>query len=241
MALGGSGRYNKYLYLLREEALERALSRHRAELRGEQVLDVGCGSGYWADFFQRKGVREYTGIDVSQVAISLVSQRFPHYRFYQGDLGEDFPLRDRFDLVTAFDVLYHITDDSKFEQALMNLSRLCAPNALVVITDYFDDRQTISAAHVKHRSLETYRESLSRHGFEVLSIAPVFYHLGRVVGLTVKDMNHSWMTNFLLAPFYFRGWFTFVLYHLDRLVLPKVDPLSPRAKTKLVLAKRRPN
>lgn len=238
--IGGGGRLNQYLYLLREEALVRVLESNAVDLSRTRVLDVGCGSGYWTSFFARHGALEYTGVDVSQVAIEALRLEFPDLTFHTADLGGSvFPAAGPFDLVNAFDVLYHIVDDDKFRAALKNLEQVTEAGGYLVITDYLDDRQPVSAQHVNHRSLERYRECLSLAGYEIVSIRPVFYLLGRNVGIWSKDINHSWFMNYLLAPFYFRGWLSGILYHLDRKWISSVDDQDPRAKTKILVARKR--
>ncbi|MBU1092078.1 class I SAM-dependent methyltransferase, partial [Patescibacteria group bacterium] len=76
-----------------------------------RILDVGCGTGenfYWLSKFG-----EVTGADTSELAVELADQKG------KAVLGrtEDLPFEDgTFDLVTAFDVLEHVTDDAKVLQ-----------------------------------------------------------------------------------------------------------------------------
>ena len=60
----------------------------------------------------------------------------------------------------------------------------------------------------------------------------------RVVGILSKDMNNGWLLNYTLAILYFRGWLTFIPYWLDLWLLPRIDPRSGGAKTKLLVARK---
>jgi len=182
LAAGLGGGYNRYLYRLRRKAVEEVVADLNLRLPETSVLDIGCGTGYWSSFFREMRVAEYTGLDVSQVAVDAVSREYPEYTYRALDVGKPFDLKKTFGLINAFDVLYHITDDEKFELCLRNLSRHANPGGILLIADYFDDRQKISASHVRHRSYEFYERVLTEAGFEILALKPVFYYLSRAVG-----------------------------------------------------------
>ena len=103
--------YNEACYTLRREVLDRALREVRVDPRSRRVLDVGCGSGFWADYYLRRGA-VYTGIDISSVSIERLARKYPQSRFIHSDVS-DAALEERYDAVNAFDVLYHITDDAR--------------------------------------------------------------------------------------------------------------------------------
>jgi len=93
------------------------------------ILDVGCGTGFFVDFYFKRGAKEITGIDITKTSISMLKEKYPAYNFYVADISDlNYPvkLKEKFDIINAFDVLYHITDDSKFEMAMHNISSLCA-------------------------------------------------------------------------------------------------------------------
>lgn len=55
------------------------------------ILDLGCGTGRWADKFKEKHIKEYVGIDFSQESIDLCKQQFAkhnNYKFYCGRLQQ---------------------------------------------------------------------------------------------------------------------------------------------------------
>ena len=68
---------------------------------GSSVLDLGCGSGDPADIEIAKK-HKVTGVDISQVQISLARQNVPTGRFLHGDAGTvEFPAAS-FDAVISF-------------------------------------------------------------------------------------------------------------------------------------------
>ena len=106
------------------------------------ILDVGCGTGGNLEWLATRG-RSY-GLDLSETALRLCRRRLregtrPGASATPGALicGElaRLPFADgSFDLVTAFDVLYHewVTDDAA---AMGELARVCRPGGYILITD----------------------------------------------------------------------------------------------------------
>lgn len=251
--LGGGDRINVHLYRLRKKSFDDLVSRHAIDLTAKSILDVGCGTGFWTAYFHNNCVSRYVGIDISPVVIAHCKRtfRYPRFDFYELDIGEetlrlDLPsgmderrLDERgFDIVNSYDVLYHIVDDVKFERAIENITAVMKAGALLIVTDYFFDHQRNVAPHIRFRSLQRYKEVLSMNGLTVVEIKPVFYLLGRVVEVHRKDENHSWVTNTVLLPFYFRGWGAPVLEWIDRWAVHLVSPMSEEVKTKILVARK---
>lgn len=65
---GLSLEYNRACYQLRVVQLDRALSEQRVELSARRVLDVGCGTGFFTDFYLRRGA-QVTGIDITNASV----------------------------------------------------------------------------------------------------------------------------------------------------------------------------
>jgi SAM-dependent methyltransferase len=69
-----------------------------------ELLDVGCGTGWLADHFER-----YTGVDASADAVAEAVQRGRNVR--QADVDERLPFEDsQFDAVILKDLLEHVAD-----------------------------------------------------------------------------------------------------------------------------------
>src|SRR4051794_25328415 len=70
--------FNRRLYRLRREVF---LDRVRAagiDVGGAEVLDVGSGTGFYVDRWHELGAAKVTGIDLTDVAVSTLRQRFPN-------------------------------------------------------------------------------------------------------------------------------------------------------------------
>jgi SAM-dependent methyltransferase len=131
--------FHEYLYRAMADSVERGLDRWgvRPEaLSGAQVLDVGSGVGFWIDFWQRKGARSITGIDLTQASAERLAERFPQLSFSQGDIAEPRPEWDgRFDLISAMSILHHIPSAQRWTAALANLGRMLKPGGRLIVMD----------------------------------------------------------------------------------------------------------
>jgi SAM-dependent methyltransferase len=81
-------------------------------VKGQSVLDVGCGVGAVA-FTLAEGGAIVTGIDFDQKNLAVAQEKFrhPHLTFIRGDATQDAALPDsRFDVVVLSNVLEHIAD-----------------------------------------------------------------------------------------------------------------------------------
>ena len=69
------------------------------------------------------------GVDIAEVAIEKLSRMYPEYTFYRMDIGNRVHELEKatFDVVSAMDVLFHIVDDNKYENALRNIYGLLRP------------------------------------------------------------------------------------------------------------------
>ncbi len=94
--------------------------------RFDSVLEIGCGEGHQtvhlADLAER-----ITGLDVSEKAIERARRRLPEAEFLVGDLANQ-PWVDevgRYDLVTACEVIYYMSDMPGFLRAIDRLGKTC--------------------------------------------------------------------------------------------------------------------
>jgi 2-polyprenyl-3-methyl-5-hydroxy-6-metoxy-1,4-benzoquinol methylase len=173
--------YNRACYRLRREVLARALREQGFDPSGRTVLDVGCGAGFFTRWYLEHGAR-VTGVDIAPTSVERLRQRHPQARFVLSDVSE-VALDARYDLVNAFDVLYHIVDDTRWERALVNLANATGPGGLLLVTDAFPAHErTSEAAHNRMRSLARYEQVLTARGLERVALKPTHVLLNRDLG-----------------------------------------------------------
>lgn len=142
---------------------------------GGSLLDVGCGTGYFAEAARRVGYR-VTGLDLSRPQLELARQRFGLSSLYPMALGEyarQAPVGS-FDVVTAFQVLEHVADPVSF---LADARRLLAPRGYVAIGvpnwrawPIFRDPLDAPPNHLTRWSPKSLTGALERGGFEVMKL-----------------------------------------------------------------------
>jgi predicted TPR repeat methyltransferase len=140
------------------------------------VLDVGSGTGFYIDRWKELGVKAIVGTDITGVAIAELKRKYPSDELYQVDIGGDLENLEnrRFDIVSAFDVLFHIVDDERFERAVRNIYSLLKRGGHFVFSDNFLHRETVRATLQVSRSLEEIEKILNAAGFRIIERAPMF-------------------------------------------------------------------
>jgi SAM-dependent methyltransferase len=171
--------YNRACYALRRSVLDRALREAGVDPRGRRVLDVGCGTGFFTRYYLDRGA-EVTGVDIAPVSVERLSAAHPEARFVLADVGETAP-EGRFDVVNAFDVLYHITDDGRWQTAVRHLCAAVDSMGTLLLTDTFAELPGL-AEHNRSRPLARYREILSATGLEIGEVYPTHVLLNRDLG-----------------------------------------------------------
>ncbi len=78
------------------------------QMNGECVLDLGCGYGYYSDYFDSIGANA-AGIDGSEKMIEIARERYPNLNFSVADIEKPLPFENEsFDIVFSNQVLMDI-------------------------------------------------------------------------------------------------------------------------------------
>lgn len=125
-----------------------------ARVSGEDVLDVGCGTGVFLRLCADRGSR-VTGIDAAAGLLELAKARVPEANLTLGDLQRLPYADDSFDLVTGFTSFFFADD---LVEALREAGRVAKPNAPVVIQVFGDparcDLEAVKGAISRFRGEE---------------------------------------------------------------------------------------
>jgi SAM-dependent methyltransferase len=160
--------YNVWSYRITRHRLS-AIFRKYAPSGAGNVLDIGAGTGFVVDIWDRFG-KSVTGIDISATAVSKLSERFPRHRFIELDAGaEEMPFADNsMEVVSASSVLYHIVDDAALAKLLGSVHRVLKPGGYFIFSDNFIHGQIVDIQHQKCRTLEDYEQAVTRSGFTIV-------------------------------------------------------------------------
>lgn len=106
------------------------------EMRGREVLEVGCGMGCMAMNWAQRGAK-MTAVDLNEVSIAQSRQRFGHFGlsgdFRQAD-AETLPFDgERFDYAYSWGVLHHTPGTAR---AIEEIHRVLRPGARIGVMLY---------------------------------------------------------------------------------------------------------
>ena len=182
--------YNLKAYKARIRGLDQLLKESGVKPQDLRILDIGVGTGFYIDFWKKLGAAEIVGLDISGKSVSELKARYPQYRFIETDISDSETLvgERTFDIITAFDVFFHIVDEKLFQRALENLRSLAHEDSVILILDVFSKSPVAqAAAHVRFRTYRYYQEALNASGMEIKHVKPVFYFLAPPIDIDNLD------------------------------------------------------
>ena len=159
---GRSKAWNYILYKSKIRTVNRALNKINLNLEGCKALDIGTGVGFWIEYLLGKKVNYITGIDIALSSIEFCNKKcenLKNLKFVHGDISDnifvyDNLLRKGYDLSTAFDVLYHITDEDEFQKTLHDIFS-CSTKYIILYT-IIHEYESEPNSHIMYRDTMAY-------------------------------------------------------------------------------------
>lgn len=103
------------------------------------ILDIGCGPGHLINKFLRFNDVRLTGFDITSNTLEILSGIYSEVSFNQVDFSVPQMLEEKFDVITAVEVLEHIPHDKK-AVFLKNCSDALSPGGILILTTPNKDR-----------------------------------------------------------------------------------------------------
>jgi 2-polyprenyl-3-methyl-5-hydroxy-6-metoxy-1,4-benzoquinol methylase len=154
---------------------------------GHRVLDLGCGNGFWAGEFDKRGCT-VVGIDPSTSGIAIARETHPRVRFEVAEAAEGLLAtldEAPFDLIVSTEVVEHLYSPQMW--AATCFAALRPGGILVLSTPYHGWLKNVALAasgkldrhldclreggHIKFFSRETMETLLTDSGFENIRFA----------------------------------------------------------------------
>lgn len=206
--LGGVGHigygvyYNRWLYKVRKKVFNYYIRSLNLNFEQSRVLDIGSGTGFYLDIWKSLRVKSVTGSDITKVSVKRLKKLYPEFSIVRLDIGSSLVeqnfFEDKFDIATAFDVLFHIVDDKKFRKAIFNISQLLVSGGYFIFSDNFLHSKTIKNTHEVDRSIEEISGILEDAGFRIVKRVPMFVLMNIPV-----DTRRNWpslLWRLLMSP-----------------------------------------
>jgi 2-polyprenyl-3-methyl-5-hydroxy-6-metoxy-1,4-benzoquinol methylase len=190
-AIGLSARYLRWMYRVRRAVFERTV---RPLVRpGMRVLDVGSGTGFYIECWRRVGAARLYGSDLTSEAVRRLAMRFPNVRFARFEAGADGdPFGERFDVISAMDVLFHIVDDERYRRAVRDLARLLAPGGALVMSENFLHAGELRGDHHVSRDVDAITGAIVAGGLMIAERRPMFMLMSEPVDATGAARRGWW-------------------------------------------------
>lgn len=133
-----------------------------------KLIDLGCAYGYFVNLAFNSGF-DPCGCDVSGFAVERAKKMFPNLNFFKADIQGRISFTDRFDVVTAFDVLEHCKN---LEGILKNVKILLKSGGMFLISvpdvDLFPQEMYLDRTHFWHLTKGGWVKMLKKSGFVIL-------------------------------------------------------------------------
>ena len=126
----------------------------KGEAKGKNVLEVGCGDGYGADYLAAAGF-EVTALDYDEAVIAAARDKYhrPNLKFIPMEAGALCFEDDSFDIVCSFQVIEHILE-ADIPRYLSEIKRVLRPEGAFYLS-------TLNLEHAMKGSPMTYKKASS--------------------------------------------------------------------------------
>jgi SAM-dependent methyltransferase len=150
-----SNEENLKMYEVKKRIISSVMDAHRLKITGEtNIIEIGCGVGYWTEFLKSLGAKKYTGNDIADVSVKNLRQIYPEYDFIHGDISEISLSESSYDLAFMIDVTQHIIDDDRFNKALKNVWASLRHGAYFLVTVWDPSKNVYLANKLRINRIE---------------------------------------------------------------------------------------
>jgi SAM-dependent methyltransferase len=155
-----------FWFRARNELIQWALCHHFSNARS--FFEIGCGTGFVLLGIRAEFPRmRLVGSEIFADGLAFARARLPQAEFYQMD-AQRIPFECEFDVVGAFDVLEHLTDD---ESALAQMFNAARPGGGLLVTvpqhRFLWSASDQHAMHQRRYNRAELRRKVENAGFQV--------------------------------------------------------------------------
>ncbi len=187
--------YNNWLYQVRKVVFNTKILPYLTKnISHAHILDIGSGTGFYIARWKEASGRNVTGCDITSVAVTNLKGKYPDFNFIQADIGDELTNLEtnKYDIISAFDVLFHIVDDDRFNKSIKNISNLLKPDGIFILSDNFIHQPTMRAEHQVSRNIEEINKTLSDNGLAIIARIPMFILMNYPIDTSNKLSQLLW-------------------------------------------------
>lgn len=122
-----------------------------------KMLDIGCGTGFYADLFRTYGGKEYLGFDITDLLFPQLRKKFPDFRFRKSDITKN-SIHEKFDIIIMIDVTQHIVNNQLFFAAMKNIRSSLSENSVFIVTSWLSKQFKKRRPYEVERPIEFYKK-----------------------------------------------------------------------------------
>lgn len=220
--IGYGNYYNQWLYKVRKKVFSYQIKNLGiSSFEKLKILDIGSGTGFYLDLWKSLGAKTITGSDLTKFAVEQLKESYPRFSIVQFDIGASFKsqgfFKRKFDIITAFDILFHIIDNNKFRNAIFNISSLLDLGGYFIFSDNFLHGKTIRTKYQANRSIEEISNILKEAGFKIIKRIPIFILMNAPIDIKSRYPLLLWrLLMFPVRAFNFLGFlYGAILYPIE--------------------------
>lgn len=156
-----------------------------------KVLEIGCSIGAVSHILSDRGFEVHAS-DISQYAVirakKLAKKLKKDISFYVFDVHKKIPIKEKFNIIIAFEVIEHLRDPRR---AISNMkNKLTADGILICSTPNKKTDMSSDPTHINVKSVNEWRRIFKKEGFkkvliEQVSFLPFFYKFNKHFHLTL--------------------------------------------------------
>lgn len=187
--------FNKWVYRVRKKVFRRLIRHFNSDLSRYDVLDIGSGTGFYLNLWKQAGARSVNGSDITNTAVDNLKKKYPESKIFNMDIGSELPSHlqgYKFNIISAFDVLFHIVDDGKFEKAISNISELLDKGGFFVFSDNFLHGRSLRMKHQVCRELSYIEKILREKNCEIIERVPMCVIMNFPVDTEWEALKTMW-------------------------------------------------
>ena len=163
---------------------------------GKNILDIGCGTGEFLSYFQRKGWKTF-GIEPATEPRNFAKTNFNLE--IEDESSLDLLSSESFDVITMWHVLEHVMD---IDQRISQIKRILKENGLLVFAlpnylswdcKYYDSFWAAwdVPRHLSHFTYHTFQKLIQNHNLDLIKTIPMKFDAYYVSLLSEKYMGSS--------------------------------------------------